>query len=125
MSFANVILAGVAAWASGLAWYAWFGPRRRTLAGTRPNRTGAVLLVATLGAMILIAGFLRHIFFVSGLTSNLPLGLVAGMGVGLFFIAPFLWVQNLAEGRPLGLTAIDGGYAIVATAIMGALLVAF
>ncbi|MGG7568220.1 DUF1761 family protein [Rhodovulum sp. DZ06] len=90
-------------------------------AAATPLRLG----LAAAGVLFLVAGFLRHIFHVSGLTSNVGLGLVAGLGVGLFFILPALWLLGLAEGRPARLALIDGGFAGVATALMGALLVAF
>ena len=103
MGFGNVIAAAVAAWAVGLVWYARFGVARRALFAGATRAPGVLLPLAALAVSILMAGFLRHIFFVSGLTSNLPLGLVAGLGVRLFFIAPSLWVLNLAERRPIRL----------------------
>ena len=126
MGIWNVIIAGLAAWAAGLVWYARFGAARQA-AGGEPlsgRRRVSVALAAAI-VMILVAGFLRHIFFVSQLTSNIPLGFVAGLGVGLFFVGPWLWLVNLADARPVRLALIDGGYATIATGIMGALLVAF
>ncbi|WP_108258106.1 DUF1761 family protein [Mangrovicoccus ximenensis] len=61
----------------------------------------------------------------SGLTSNLALGSVAGLEGGLFFVVPWLRMLALAERRSLQLVLLDGGYAALATALMGALLVAF
>lgn len=59
------------------------------------------------------------------LPSNVPLGPVAGMGVGLFFVAPWIWMTNFVDGRSSRLVLIDGGFATIATSIMGALLDAF
>ncbi|MCA0042724.1 DUF1761 domain-containing protein [Celeribacter litoreus] len=117
MGLLNVFAAGIVAWLAGLGWYHRFGTGR----ATRPRLVAAVALPV----MILVAGFLRHIYMVSGLTSGIPLGLIAGMGVGLFFISPWLWLRDLAQGQANRSTLIDAGYACVATAIMGALLVAF
>ncbi|MEC7762045.1 MAG: DUF1761 domain-containing protein [Pseudomonadota bacterium] len=132
MTVWNVLAAAAASWVFGLIWYRAFAERRAPLAKTAASATGKPVGVASLGiailsALVLIvaAGFLRHIYYVSGLTSGVPLGLVAGMGVGLYFIAPWMWMTHLADGRPFRLTLIDGGFATLATAIMGALLVAF
>lgn len=75
--------------------------------------------------MIVAAGFLRHIYFVSNLTSDIPLGAIAGLGIGLFFIGPWLWLRDLSEQRPLRDTLRDGGFACIAFTLLGALLVAF
>ncbi|MBW6418535.1 DUF1761 domain-containing protein [Celeribacter sp. PS-C1] len=117
MGILNVLVAGLGAWILGLAWYRHFGSER----GGDRRRTVAV---AALPVMILAAGFLRHIYFVSGLTTGIPLGTIAGLGIGLFFIAPWLWLRDLAERRDRQITLIDAGYACVATALMGGLLVA-
>lgn len=127
MGFWNVLAAGAAAWLFGVIWFrALSGPRAVAGGRGRPvdsSRPGPAIVSAFV--MVLVAGFLRHIFYVSGLTANLPLGLIAGLGIGLFFIAPWLWMTNLADERPFRLVLIDGGFATLATAIMGALLVAF
>lgn len=128
MGLWNVIAAAAAAWIVGVIWYRAMGPRRAALAeGDHQPVTieGIAPLIVSALVTVLVAGFLRHIFYVSGLTSNVPLGFVAGMGVGLFFIAPWIWMTNLADRRPYQLVLIDGGFATIATAIMGALLVAF
>lgn len=127
MGLWNVLAAAAAAWGFGVIWYRALSPRRAAAGGRGLPVDAGHLAPAIVSAlvMVLVAGFLRHIFFVSGLTSNVPLGLIAGMGVGLFFIAPWQWMTNLADRRPIRLVLIDGGFATIATAIMGALLVAF
>lgn len=125
MEFWNVIAAGGAAWLPGLLFHARGGAWRAALTGTRKPRPRLPLMIGSLAGLILVAGFLRHVFFVSGLISNVILGAVAGLGVGLFFIAPWLWILNLAEGRSFRLTMLDGGYASLATGLMSALLLAF
>lgn len=125
MGFWNVIAAGGAAWLAGLVYYARLGDVRASLAGVQNPASGLPLWIGGLAVLILVAGFLRHIFFVSGLTSNVPLGAVAGSGVGLFFIAPWIGLMNFADRRPFSLTLLDGAYATLASGIMGGLLVAF
>lgn len=128
MGLWNVLTAAGASWVFGVIWYRVMSSHRSSASygGGRPVGIDRVtILIASALVLVIVAGFLRHLFFVSGLTSSVPLGLVAGMGVGLFFIAPWIWLTNLADGRPFGLVVIDGGFATLATAIMGALLVAF
>lgn len=124
MGLWNVIAAAAVAWIAGVLWYRRFALHRTVGAPVTQERLPLLAGVAFV-VLVLVAGFLRHIFFVSGLTSNLGLGFVAGMGIGLFFIAPWLCLMNLADGRPLRIALIDGGYATLATALMGALLIAF
>jgi hypothetical protein len=132
MGLWNVVAAAAASWVFGMIWYRalsgpWIGAaglsgKANAWRGYRSDLLPVILSALT---MIVVAGFMRHVFFVSGLTENVPLGLVAGMGVGLFFIAPWTMLDNFRAGRPLRLTLIDGGYATFGCAIMGALLVAY
>ena len=64
---------------------------------------------------------MRHVFSLSGI-DGLGLGLMAGVGIGLFFITPWIALNNLYGMRPVALTVIDGGYATLACTIMGAVL---
>ena len=72
-------------------------------------------------AMLLVAGMLRHVFSLSGI-DTLAEGLVSGLGVGLFFISPWVMINNAYGMRPFKLTLIDGGYATFGCAIMGGVL---
>jgi len=67
---------------------------------------------------------MRHVFALSGIDSP-GAGIVAGIGVGLFFIAPWITLNNLYGMRPLRLSLIDGGYATLACAVMGLILTLF
>lgn len=132
MGLMNVLAAAAASWLVGVIWYARSGRSLRlaTAPDHRPTEgakslIGAPLLLLSAAVMVLVAGFMRHIFFVSGLTTGVSLGLVAGMGIGLFFIAPWMVLCNAAAGRPLKVAMIDGGFASIGCAVMGALLVAF
>ena len=53
------------------------------------------------------------------------MGLLAGLGVGLFFIAPWVAINNAYGQRPIALTVIDGGYAVLACSLMGLVLTLF
>ncbi|MDE0347749.1 MAG: DUF1761 domain-containing protein, partial [Boseongicola sp.] len=72
-------------------------------------------------AMLLVAGMMRHMFAMSGI-DTLAAGLVGGLGVGLFFISPWIMINNAYGDRPFNLTLIDGGYATFGCAVIGAIL---
>jgi hypothetical protein len=75
-------------------------------------------------AMLVVAGMMRHIFTLSGIDTVVN-GLISGLGIGLFFISPWIMINNGYGGRPFKLTLIDGGYATFGCAIMGAVLTLF
>uniref|UniRef100_UPI00249171F4 DUF1761 domain-containing protein n=1 Tax=Litoreibacter halocynthiae TaxID=1242689 RepID=UPI00249171F4 len=72
-------------------------------------------------AMVIVAGMMRHTFAASGIDTALS-GLVAGLGIGLFFISPWIMINNAYGDRPFKLTLIDGGYASFGCATMGLVL---
>ena len=47
---------------------------------------------------------------------------VSGLGVGAFFILPWVWMNNTYTSRPILLTVIDGAYSIIGCGIIGAVL---
>lgn len=75
-------------------------------------------------AMLVVAGFMRHIFAMAGI-DGAGKGLVAGLGVGLFLITPWIMINNAYPGRPFMLTVIDGAYATIGCALMGLVLTLF
>jgi hypothetical protein len=72
-------------------------------------------------AMILVAGMMRHTFALSGI-ETFGKGLISGLGIGLFFISPWIMINNAYAVRPFKLTLIDAGYATFGCAIIGAIL---
>lgn len=134
MEFLNVIAAAVAAFAFGAVWYTsmskpWIAAAEIPLdANGRPTRrdgahTGnsPMPFVIDFAAMILVAGMMRHMLMVSGVVS-VGGGLVAGAGVGAFFITPWVAMNYAFSMRKPTLTVIDGVNSIVGCAIMGAVL---
>lgn len=132
MEFLNVLAAALAAFAFGAVWYmsmskAWLAAAEIPVdANGRPTRNdgkggGATPFVIGLIAMVLVAGMMRHMLTVSGVTS-IGGGLVAGAGVGAFFITPWVAMNYGFSMRKPALTAIDGVNSIVGCAIMGAVL---
>ena len=72
-------------------------------------------------AILIVAGMMRHVFAMSGLGTVVE-GLMGGIGIGLFFITPWIALNNAYTMRPMMLTVIDGGYATLSCAIIGVVL---
>jgi len=131
MEFVNVVVAAGAAFAFGAVWYmsmskAWIAAAEVPVdANGRPQGNGSMMPFGIgLIAMVVVAGMMRHVFAMSGLTT-IGGGVMGGAGIGAFLITP--WVaMNYAFGmrKPM-LTVIDGVNIIVGCTIMGAVLNAF
>ncbi|MZR12051.1 DUF1761 family protein [Maritimibacter sp. DP07] len=129
MEIINVLVAAAAAWVFGAVWYMALSKPWLRVSGVAVDETGrpkggATPLLLSAVAMIVVAGFMRHIFATSGITTVGP-GAVSGLGIGLFFIVPWTMINNAYPGRPFLLTVIDGGYAVFGCAIIGAVLTLF
>ena len=131
MELLNVLAAAFGAFALGSVWYMvlaepWMqdakvprGPDGKPEGGMTPGIFAASFLL-----QLIVAGMMRHVFALSGIDSA-GAGIVAGIGIGLFFIAPWIALNNLYGMRPLRLSLIDGGYATLACAVMGLILTLF
>ena len=128
MEFVNVLVAALAAFAFGAVWYmsmskAWIAAAEVPVdANGKPQGNGSVMpFVVGLVAMVIVAGMMRHVFVMSGLTTIIG-GVMGGAGIGAFLITP--WVaMNYAFGmRKPALTVIDGVNSVVGCTIMGAVL---
>lgn len=131
MEFLNVIAAALGAFAFGAVWYmSMSGPWIRAsgvpvdAAGKPKGNGGAVPFVVGVVAMLVVAGMMRHIFAASGVATP-GAGIVAGAGIGAFFITPWVAMNYAFAMRPAALTAIDGVNSIVGCAIMGLILTLF
>jgi hypothetical protein len=131
MQFVAVIVAAAGSFAFGALWYGmlarpWMaasgvklGPDGRPANGSNPTP-----FVISFVAMIFVAGMMRHVFAMAGI-DGIGEGIVGGLGVGLFFITPWIALNNGYAMRPASLTAIDGGYATIGCGIIGGVLSLF
>ena len=130
MEFFNVILAAVAGFAFGAVWYMKLSKPWVEAAGIEVDADGnpvdqsAMPFIMAGVAMLLVAGMMRHVFALAGI-ETIDKGLISGLGIGLFFISPWIMINNGYGGRPFKLTLIDGGYATFGCALMGAVLTVF
>ena len=128
MGYLAVILAAVVTFAFGAFWYgifsaAWKEDSRVTLGedGNPVNAKSPTPYVISFIAMIVVAGFLQLTLEQVGVES-LGNALQWGIGVGLFFITPWIALNNGYSTRPVRLTLIDGGYATIGCALMAAVM---
>ena len=131
MGLMNVLAAALGGYVFGAIWYMALAKPWMQAAGIKmtadgkPDGNGSALpFVLSAVAMVLVAGMMRHIFALSDI-DMISKGLVSGLGIGLFFIAPWTMINYAYAGRPFKLTLIDGGYAVFGCAIIGAILVSF
>lgn len=131
MEILSVLAAALAGFFFGAGWYGLFAKAwvadsgvpvdaaGNPAGGARPGIFAGAFL-----CILVVAGMMRHIFALSGI-ATLGSGFVAGLGVGLFLIAPWITMNVLYTLRPLRLAAIDGGYAALGCAVMGLVLTLF
>lgn len=131
MQFVSVIAAALASFAFGAVWYGMLSGPWMAASGVklgpdgRPgNGSSPVPYVISALAMLLVAGMMRHVFAMAGI-DTLVEGIMGGLGIGLFFITPWIALNNGYTMRPFTLTAIDGGYATIGCTIMGIILTLF
>lgn len=130
MGILAVIVAAAAGFAFGAAWYmtlskAWIAASGIAVdAAGKPVNGSATPFVLSAIAMLLVAGMMRHTFALSGIDTPMK-GLVSGLGIGLFFISPWIMINNGYEQRPFRLTLINAGYATFGCAVIGLVLTLF
>jgi Protein of unknown function (DUF1761) len=137
MEVLNVLAAALAAFAFGAVWYMsmskpWIAAAelqcddkgRPMRADSQGGGSSPMPFVIGLVAMVLVAGMMRHLLAASGVTS-IGGGAVAGLGIGAFFITPWVAMNYGFAMRKPALTVIDGVNSIVGCTIMGAVLNAF
>lgn len=131
MEVLNVIAAAVVSFAVGAIWYMslaepWMDAAKipRDEDGKPAGGQSPKIFAMTFALQLVVAGMMRHVFALARI-DDIGEGIVAGLGIGLFFISPWIAINNLYGMRPLRLTLIDGGYATLACAAMGLVLVLF
>ena len=128
MGVVAVLVAALAGFAMGAVWYMSLAKPWMKAAGIevdengKPKGNGSPMPFVISGiAMILVAGMMRHIFAMAGI-DGVGEGLIAGLGIGLFFITPWVAMNYAYAMRPRNLTLLDGGYSILGPGIIGLVL---
>ena len=129
MSYLAVIIAALAGFGLGAVYYNVLSKQWIAASGIKLDAQGKPAGGAggpktfALGflCILVVAGMMRHMLVGAGIGAPFS-ALVAGAGVGLFFISPWITLNVLYSDRPLRLALIDGGYAVMACAVMGLVL---
>ncbi|MDW4549110.1 DUF1761 domain-containing protein [Defluviimonas sp. D31] len=127
MAFFSVIVAAAAAYAFGAFWYMRWATQWVAATGIsvdadgKPRNKSVVPYIIAGIAMLVVAGMMRHMFGMAGIDTLIK-GLVSGFGLGTFVALPWIVVNYAYADRPRQLTYIDGGYAVIGSTIIGAVL---
>jgi len=131
MEFISVVVAAAAGFAFGSVWYMalakpWMEASGVSVGpdGQPANKSNPLPYITAFFCLVLVAGMMRHVFALSGI-DGFGKGLVSGLGIGLFLATPWLVTCYGFSGRPGKLAIIDGGYATLGCAIIGAVLTFF
>lgn len=127
MELFSVIVAAAAGYAFGAFWYMKWAKQWVAAAGVAVDQDGKPLnksvtpFILAGAAMLVVAGMMRHVFGMSNIDGFFS-GLIAGFGLGAFIALPWIVTNYAYSDRPKALTYIDGGYAVLGSAIIGAIL---
>ena len=128
MGLLSVIVAAVAAFAFGAVYYMVLSKPWMEAAGIKvgedgkpTNSSNPTPYIVSFICIILVAGMMRHTFALSGI-DTVGKGIQSGLGIGLFFITPWIFINTGYSDRPWKLAVIDGGYATAAATIIGLVL---
>ncbi|MFG5379975.1 DUF1761 domain-containing protein [Yoonia sp. R2-816] len=131
MGFPAVLVATLASFAFGAFYYGALSKPWMEASGVPLGEDGKPLnasnptpYIVSFICILLVAGMMRHSFALSGI-ATLGKGLVSGLGIGLFFIAPWIFLNTGYSNRPWKLAVIDSGYAVATGAICGTILTLF
>ncbi|MDW4498104.1 DUF1761 domain-containing protein [Sulfitobacter sp. D35] len=131
MGILSVLIAGISGFIFGAIWYTVFATRWMAVSGValdaegKPiNRSNPVPYITSLVGCILVAGMMRHTFVLSGIDTPGE-GFVAGLGIGLFLVTPWIATFYAFGGKPRDLVLIDGGYATFGSTVIATVLTLF
>lgn len=128
MGILAVLVAAVATYAFGSAWYMalskpWMAASGVKLGedGRPENASNPMPYITAFLMAILVAGMMRHMFTMAGI-EGAGKGLVTGLGLGLFVAAPWIVNNIMFSDRSKSLIWLDGGYAAGGCAVAGLVL---
>ena len=131
MGYLAVLLAALGGFAVGAVYYGllskpWMEASKVPLGpdGKPKNASSPAPYILSFLMTVLVAGMMRHTFALSGI-DTIAKGLVSGLGVGAFFIAPWMFLNAAYEMRGYTLAAINAGYAILGCGVIGLILTLF
>ena len=132
MEIIRIVVAAFASFAFGAVWYMSLAKPWMEASGVKldasgeapANRSDPIPYITSLLASIIVAGMMRHVFELSGIDTAAK-GIVAGFGIGLFLVTPWIATFYGFTGKPRKLLLIDGGYATLGCTVIGLVLTLF
>ncbi|SLN33179.1 DUF1761 domain-containing protein [Pseudooctadecabacter jejudonensis] len=128
MGILAIVVGAAVTFAFGAFWYGVFSDAWKSSSqvpldaeGNPQNMRSPVPYVTCAIALILVAGMMRHSFATAGI-DTFGKGIISGAGVGLFFVTPWIALFHGYSMHSHRLTLINGGYATIGCALMGAAL---
>ncbi|MDO5529635.1 MAG: DUF1761 domain-containing protein [Paracoccus sp. (in: a-proteobacteria)] len=122
-----ILAAATLAWVAGSLWYMSLARPWTRVSGIKVDNTGAPENKSPLpylmsGLCLFVVASLMHYIFARAGIDTLGAGLLHGAMIGAGFVVPWTVLHNTYVQRPFLLTLIDGGYAVLACALMGTVL---
>ena len=130
VNYIAVLVAGVAGWLIGAAYYGVLGPTWMAAQGKTPEQiaTARAARRMPVGPMVLaivvqfimaamLAGLMGHI---GG--ANVQVGIVTGVLVWVGFVATTIAVNNAFQGKSVALTIIDGAHWLLVLIAQGVII---
>ncbi|PIE11005.1 MAG: hypothetical protein CSA72_05810 [Rhodobacterales bacterium] len=127
MGLISVLAAALVAWLLGAAYYIVLDKPWMAASGIKvgpdgkPEGQSPLPFIISAICMVIVAGMMRHIFAMAAI-DTVAKGIVSGLGIGAFFISPWIFINNAYGMRPMLLSVIDAGYAVIAAGAMGLVL---
>lgn len=118
--------AGLAGWVFGAVWYGVLGKAWTLAQGRNPDDCKdkkmplAPMIVSLLAALVMSA-VMYQLLTNLGVMGVMP-SAVAGLTIGVGFLATSTLVNNMFQQKALMLTAIDGGHWVLAVAVEAVVL---
>ena len=119
-----IIVAALAAWIFGAAWYGLVARRWMAASGLTEEtirRSDPLPYLVSLLSALVVASMTAHIMW-SGAVHGAASGLVTGLGLGAFIALPWLATNVMFGQRDRSLIWLDGGYVVGGSAIIGLVL---
>lgn len=127
MDLLIVIFSAIAAWAVGSVYYMFLAGPWVRLSGVKvdnrgnPEKASAAPYLISGAAMLIVALMIRYLFDIADI-NDLWRGLLHGAAIGGFIVTPWVLINHTKVQRPFRLALIDGGYAVLACAVIGAIM---
>lgn len=121
MNHLATIVAAVAHWIWGALWYGVLGASWAAAVGKHAAQSDPMPYIISFVALLVAAYVIADLFRRIGI-NTLAGGAKTGALIGVAIVGAYLALFYGYQARPLALWLIDGGYAVIGVALMGAII---